>query len=597
MELYKKYIKYKNKYINLKKIKSEGGYRLNDDSSEKFYLSKIKKHFIKYNNYFEDVDFIISATDRIIMLKEKIKIFNSSDYINMYDTFLYSYKNMTKYTQQFIDNKGQQIAQNLITSYHLNFGALMFMSFLLEYELLSLLHTIVKINTFTNQANNTLPAIFSCGGIGSSSCSSYRIYKDDVINKPIDVVTIFTSKLDEIFEKFMLYFIFSLAQNDKDRAILYYENIVPIHHVDHITNTHDFIFVDWIDRLNRLGLSDDYIRHHLQTAIVNISAGISDYIAEGTGFFSFIFLYFPGKIKEYYGSCITSSLFEMYIFSRLHIDAKDIYLVLEKQDPKRRHLYWNYVQDELRIPYVSHWSTEINIKGATIKFRNFFNPPVIKYTYLNNYTEILISLLYPIFDSYIRYIKPLLDIPMYDCCKTIIETFIDDRVKIIGTLSKKILARIFTKEIFDMSIDFNPEEELPIDIKINFNRIKNNDNKPIIDFNIFNDRGQSLLYVAARAGNIELVNKLLEFPTTNINIKNTNNDTPLKGACVGLLHILDKIPHNSPIYINKIRQNRFNIIQILFNKGASTDNINESNILLPYDEKQIIMNLLNIKKN
>jgi len=154
-----KYLKYKKKYINLQNQINLGGFYLADetvrtDVSKNKLLSLVKTH-IQNNSYFfssaydrfndEPDDFydslLLTNTD------SSIKSINTPEYIQIYEELVNIYKKDVSYEQIFRKQTGEIISQHTVYPYHINFAALIFISFLVEYELFNIIYTINKYNS------------------------------------------------------------------------------------------------------------------------------------------------------------------------------------------------------------------------------------------------------------------------------------------------------------------------------------------------------------------------------------------------------------------------------------------------------------------
>ena len=588
-EMKKKYLKYKNKYLKLKQ-NHKGGFMLADESEGK-YLNRMILHLLKYAVYYRNYLYFPKPLPPLATIDNQLSLsigqFISDDYCSIYDYLIKSFLKSTEYKQQFIKRDGTLISSISGFPSHINFASLIYTSFLLEFELFSLIHQVVHVNTLSKPTENTLISNFAyyCT-VGQ--CTKTRIYKDSVNTDITSLTRLFANEFDNYFKLFMDEFINYLHQIKKHPLQLIYEQIVPYEHIEHIHNSFDYIYKDWINRLNTLGYTNENINMGLISTINKIQQSGTQYIAEGTGFFSFIYLNYPAFPKANFGSCITYSLFELYIMSRLHISSENMNLVLEVEPDKTTgivspHLHWKYTQSSLsyilRPPFaISHWSTLFNISGKTVQFRNAFTPPSAILNFKFHRKEFLYALLYPILDSYKFYINfnsnnlhPLIVKKLTD--------FIDIRKQI---LEKKILFHSQSLSIAPIPQPIPPPIPPPVNIELIFKEAIENmensqptsdiqtliasgrlvfpDNTRITNINIFNDRGQSLLYIASRAGNINLVREIIK-AGCDINILNRDGSTPLHGAANGNLGIIkDFFLYDT---------NRREIIKLLLSNGAN----------------------------
>jgi ankyrin repeat protein len=588
-----KYLKYKNKYLELKQ-KQIGGFMLADETKDR-YLDQITKHLLNYyrfyNNYISLSNPLPSITNIYQEVYQSITAFNTDDYCKIYNYLIPAFLKGKPYKQTFTRKDGSVIAQIDGFPSHINYASLIYTSFLLEYELFTLLHQIIHVNTATQPTRNYLITNFEWCDI-KKQCSKTRIYKDSIMMPDIRIlIKTFALEFDNYFNLFMNEFINNLNSKIPIGKDLIYKSIVPHEHKDHVVNTYDFIFKDWHTRLQSLGYSDDVIIKELSHTMKQIETQGTQYIAEGTGFFSFIYLLYPGFPKANFGSCITYSLFELYIMSRLHVPSENMNLVLENANThgiEKVHEYWTHTQTTLRSvlrpPHaISHWSTQFTINGKIIKFRNIYTPVSAILNFKDHRKEMLYALLLPVLDSYNVYIDrnntkiPQSIIPLLHNFIENRKRKLDDIIR-INTLPVAVLPKplplISIETIFNEAVN-NWENQLPttdIQSLLVANRLALPNNTIITNINIKNLRGQSLLYVAARAGNIQLVKEILK-TGCDINIRNSDNSVPLHGAAYGNLGVI------TAINLQNNEQNRLDIIKLLLQNGADINLQNNRNEL------------------
>jgi hypothetical protein len=182
----------------------------------------------------------------------------------------------------------------------------------------------------------------------------------------------------------------------------------------------------------------------IQNALNHVEYGGSKYIAEGTGFFSFLYLLPKPDVNENFnGSCITYSMLELYIMARLHVHANTLTLNMESGHGDRPHGYWKSVQtdEDIKLSSVTHWATQYEFQSYPLYFRSI--PKYrgqIKTKHVFNFedpdkTNLCLLLLYPIFDSYIRYIdQPEAGKKLYPGEIAKILPFIERRIQFVKTL-------------------------------------------------------------------------------------------------------------------------------------------------------------------
>jgi hypothetical protein len=573
-------------YLNLKNTLNTqlGGFYLRDENKN-FFLMQILNRISDNKNIFD-----YNNNDKILNFETTYKYFMNDDkYNEIYSYLMNTYNKDLVYEQLFINSERQIIfRQPDVHQYHINFAALIFLNYIIELELFTLISSIVKTNTISSPDNNDLIGIYC----NSKTCTRTRIYKDNTLLS-IDIrFKQFSEKLDNLFTIFMNYLIDNLSSKLNINHDELLKLIVPIDHIDHIPNTFDFIYVNWKDRLNeyeqkaynRGGYSSKIkiINNCIQNALIKLEEMYTDYTAEGLGFFSFMHLKGITN-KEYFGSCITFSLFELYIMSRLHTHAKNLHLVLESAHQERRHGYWNFTQDlilpniETNSQSITHWSTRYSFSESPFKMRDIYLNQV-ELNFVNNKSIICQALLYPIIDSYINYISQNID-----CCKEYLKnirqliikrvTFIES--KISGKYDEKLFREILDKSLKIKMITF-------MDISRKYNVIENKDlifrelklqsNLPDVIENINKykiDRygnvelvsgNHGLLYLASRSGNVNLVENILQLEGIDVNIISKDGSTPLHGAAYGFDD-------------NKCNE-RLKICKLLLNKNADKNLVN-----------------------
>ena len=331
------------------------------------------------------------------------------------------------YTQTFVYNDGTKYKHEGMHNYHIQLCALMTMSFLFELELFSVVHNYIPIN-IDNATKNWLPSTYAHSK--HNTTTPLRQYKKLITNGLDEMLKYFTGSLDTFFNNFMNQLLVKIQVSTaiiSQQEIL--EAIVPINSETppHVNDTFDYIYVDWKGRIkekikNKLktGYSDAddktysiCINAAIKDALDEVESGGSTYIAEGTGFFSFLYLLAATPDVVYNGSCITYSMLELYIMARLHVHANNLILEMESEHPNMEHQYWKSVQtdENIKLPSVTHWTTQYNFQSYPLHFRNAFTNSIIPSTLQHSFNfvdpdkpKLCLLLLYPIFDSYIRYI-------------------------------------------------------------------------------------------------------------------------------------------------------------------------------------------------
>jgi hypothetical protein len=419
---YYKYIKYKIKYINLK-----GGFALTQDCNKepynitqetdeelnenflypeiKKYLTKKRREFNKFltaiNKYSKKNDTPSHSIDDII------NFFNNPDHMKLLEELL------TKYINDDLEN------------YHVQFSALIFISFILELELFMILYTIISYNRQNKEDNNN---IF----INWENYENEKIIYDNLLqNDILEIFNIFTCSLELVYKNFINYFVTSMCTDfDKKTIDLFNSNFYKSIELDY-----RHIQTNWVNNLNEhLNITIDKIKNKLNKTLRRFTKK-EFYDPNALGLFDYIFY------KKYHGSCITFSILEFYLLSRLHIKYEDLYLDLESESddtdygPTQHSTIREYTNTQC-----THWTcTFMNTKTRS-------DNDAEKSFSFKNKAEILFSFIFVIYDRYIDY-KPFIN--NYDK-EEIFQKFIEGRQKFLNTI-------LFTsKPIIISSMKINP---------------------------------------------------------------------------------------------------------------------------------------------
>ena len=478
-------------FVNKKMVIQMGGFYLSDNREKNLYRRilnyNLKNHFefnginllsIVNNRNLNRPGGINKEGNN--MFNETIKRLNDDKYLKLYKYFFLEIFDKKKYIQKFSKVKGGKtiLESSSIYPYVKNFMSIICLSFLLELELYSLTHYLITPNFFNKDYENKIilgnkvPAIFTAynknnvlNRIGSDdSTNPFRIYRKflsgydsqqkRLLNPPSinDIIEEFTKRMDIIFNKFMNLLIQNLAYacNRSESEI---KNIIVVgEHYNHghkrdpkgnnayiyedgkkgniRVDDFDHIYVHWKDRLIKFvdnNISREEINKIIGNTINQFENNKSKYIAEGTGFFSFIFLKYVDpqmskeaslyKDKVHNGSCITYSAIEAYILAKLHINGNHINLLLRSKHNAKPNSYWLYCQKALtnadyagKILNFSHWASIINFKsGGDIRLRASKDTyqDLLKVNFVKDRGLFIKLLLYPILDSYKVYLRKL----------------------------------------------------------------------------------------------------------------------------------------------------------------------------------------------
>lgn len=424
--------------------KQDGGFMMRDkviSTGDETLYSIMEKHFNKPGG---NKPFFNS----VLQQKEKapnrpIAFLDSADYKEIYNKLIGIIMTDAVYTQTFEYTDGTPTYKREgMHNYHIQLCALMTMSFLFELEAFSVVHNYIPIN-IDGAKNNMLPTTFS----HDESTPDLRYYNKLITGGVDAMLKYFTDSLDIFFNEFMKKLLDEILRLVNYHSIILtreeiLEAIVPLKSREplHVPNTFDYIYVTWKERIKQkikenikamgrpyIDATDDKSVHTddkyysicinmaIEGALNQLENSDSKYIAEGTGFFSFLYLLPKPGVKEVYnGSCITYSMLELYIMARLHVHANRLTLNMESEIAPIPHRYWKSIQDEdkayINLPSVTHWATQYEFQSLALYFRSIprFRGKITT-KHLFNFVDpdkpkLCLLLLYPIFDSYIRYI-------------------------------------------------------------------------------------------------------------------------------------------------------------------------------------------------
>ena len=402
-----------NKYFK------KGGYYLSD-MTDKYLLKTILDKILtsrKNSLYFKFDEHTGTKKDEFDFNETYDFLLYNEKYNSLFSYLLTEYKNNTPYTQEFKNSTGQ-IIDSLpgMMPYHINIGALMFLSFIIELEIFTLFHSIIPYNTLSHQDRNTLNTCFS-HKVTEGICTKTRIYKDEVANNIKPLFITFTHNLDNIFNDFMIKLITNISKHygrEYDDILKY---VVPIDDLRYKRGEFEFIFKDWKNRIeksmptvHKRQLTIGVINNIVKDTINEIEQQDLNYIAESTGFFSYMYLVNPKNRSLSYGSCITYSMFELYIMSRLHTNAQNMVLLIEKEHDEP-HRYWQITQKRTGIDTLTHYATKFDLSDGAFTLRSIFDKREIHELRFNtDKNKILKLFIYIIYDMYVYYMKSALPV-------------------------------------------------------------------------------------------------------------------------------------------------------------------------------------------
>jgi hypothetical protein len=228
MDYNKKSNKYKKKYLNLKNNYNtqKGGFYLRDEDP-KFFLSQIlnkisNKTIFDYNQH----------NNKLLDFNTTLNYFmNDDDYNSIYTYLMDMYYDDVEYEQIFVKSDGTEISRvPNVHQYHIQFAALIFLNYIIELEIFTLISSIIKTNTISSSNNNKYKSIFCF----HDSCNFTRVYKNHSLLPIVDRFKILTSELDRFFDLFMENLINQLLKGFQISRDELLKLIIPVEHKDHI---------------------------------------------------------------------------------------------------------------------------------------------------------------------------------------------------------------------------------------------------------------------------------------------------------------------------------------------------------------------------
>lgn len=575
MSYEQKYKSYKEKYLKLKdQLDQNGGYRFNDSTKEKYMLSLLLKYLESYDDIFylypNDDEDPLEDSERLEYNQGKlgydIERLLSDEYSTLLETFIRQYTDDTVYIQPFDDKTSPSPDTH---PYHVNFGSLMFMSFILEYELFSLTHHLCKSNFISYVGghvqlakHNNIKSIFNRGTTvgSSSSVDDYRCYNNIVHKLPHNLlIKGFANNMDALFEDFMDAFVTRCSEYLGRNKMDVYKAIVPVNYPPHKQNTYDFIYKNWKDRI---GGDIEKINLIIKETMDMILNSGTKYINEATGFFSYMHLVDRINYTKKFGSCITFTMIEMYIMSRLHTHGDNMYLQLEVEKQASgyaKHELWLQTANFLKMHCeavcqpkccFTHWTSKFKIFGGDIQFRSAFKSNGSELQFSTQKDKIFYALILPIYDSYHQYLLNMRMTHEYDD-KSIsdILTFIDRRsmrlTSLIEYYTKVGIITANTKPYYktrmeDMVVSIKTMNPTTIVDAVSDLGALHIPYLKFINMNQLCSSGESLLYRVAVSGNYTFFSHMMKhhnittdesknIDEINITIKNVSGDDVLDG--------------------------------------------------------------------
>jgi hypothetical protein len=399
-----------------------GGFRLDNDSQPTKLKSIVAKALQRMK---PEIDLILQRTPQPGMTDSLLdKIATDPIYADTYDELFVKAMSIIKYDQIFNSHPTATDALFIrtdVVASHVSLCALLFICFMLEFEFFAVLYTIrpYYVPMLDKTMSTLVPGALADYGTATIKPSvgwmGYRIMPSSVDT----LLDVFTKRLDELFYQCMNYIVNEFAKVTGLTFDATVDAFVPKGHHKHIY-AYDYIYVDWMDRLRPtvdvLPLLIRYLKDYRKK--------IMRYVAEGTELFS-SFYYDPGTSNFptegafLIGSCMTETLFEFYILTRLHINPHSLNLYLQllgKQEirgtnppqympevPLFMYATYNVLQGQ-----VSHWSTMVSDGGQQYHTRKY-NPELSNITinFVAHREYFILAFVLPILDEHQKVLNSL----------------------------------------------------------------------------------------------------------------------------------------------------------------------------------------------
>lgn len=384
-------------------------------------------------------------------------------FISCYAYLIKNFLKLTPLHQVYIDNMNDEI-YNSYTSisykydeknnrrnidYSLNITCLMFLSFLLEYHCFLISYENIEIN------NNSFRQL-----LWDEYIDKRDTYKHELINKnPEELLNLFCNDINVRFYRFIEIILFKLNIKlnsyghvitlDDIKQIMFENKHKEIDNYDKYT-LYNYMYCLWKKKLakfmaskvtdndkypTRMKKGKNYKIKYFYTVINDIIKDSIHYIMnhdkpidsndiyspDATGMFSNIFLndlrFTSNNKKAYYGNCMSSSLFEIYLLLRIYEDGNSVGVRIESENTDN-HPYWKITQTHIGrnvSHYASIWNRIIyDERRGSFKKENMYFRHVSHYRYTTNYmfainseinTDMLTLFLYNLIDYRIDFIR------------------------------------------------------------------------------------------------------------------------------------------------------------------------------------------------
>ena len=284
-----------------------------------------------------------------------------------YELFAFTYN-------RSLDSYGNIIKQNISINYD---NEPIQNQLIAVYEGKKVKYRYYKSYGFTNlykkriiENNVGLITLFNQCNIQKKQSSIIRYTCKELDQYFMEKIEIFFNDLISHINKIIIYLIdtYGLNENLEFQKLIYtydtMHNIVSPTEDEKYDekNPYEYIYYDWKDRIidsfqenvqffsknstQALSIYNNYLMiDFINRYILDFISNLEDdnaYISESDGFFSFVHFYNPKKPHmANAGSCLTSTMIEIYFMTRLHINPTSLSLKLS----------WDNTQDGLRHPY------------------------------------------------------------------------------------------------------------------------------------------------------------------------------------------------------------------------------------------------------
>uniref|UniRef100_A0A6C0H918 DUF4116 domain-containing protein n=1 Tax=viral metagenome TaxID=1070528 RepID=A0A6C0H918_9ZZZZ len=317
--------------------------------SEKDNINEIDN--ININDLFEIIEIISNNTQILYIINDILNDTNRQDLIKYF---------ITKYEESNVN-------------YHINYSSLIYLNFILELELFLVIYSIKPYNYFISTPTNFIRTGYYID-TNIKLLNDYKIkWEDNTITYSIYNKKL-TTNINMLLDDYLTF-----IENYYKSFVENLFSLIPIEsNIDFYTNEKSYQHLKYenIQSINYL---------NIQNALSNT---YPIYNSHQLGFFDLVFS------LNNTGSCLTYSMLDFYILSRLHIVNLELYLQISNQDNSKDASHQR-IQELLNVP-ITHWSTQIN-NNPNRQIDNF-NTTIKIPSY--NKINLFIAFIIEIFDRY-----------------------------------------------------------------------------------------------------------------------------------------------------------------------------------------------------